>query len=172
MTTTADSADETQGAEGTRPVPGRSPGRGARIARMCLRSVATLAAVDGLVQAALAGKFISGNYDALDLHGTNSNILTALTIAVLLVSLEDRRLARGRWWPVIGGVALVVAVGAQSSIGWADVLLELHVPLGVTVVAGLIMMAVWSWRAPLVAAQKRPVETHPVQQPDAPDASR
>lgn len=116
-----------------------------RAARLVLRIVTTLAAVDAITQAMLAGKFLAGNYSALDLHASNVNILAALTLAMLAATIAHWRLAQGPCWPILAAILLAAAEGGQVALGKSN-LLALHVPLGVAIIAALLALAAWSWR--------------------------
>ncbi|MVU78277.1 hypothetical protein GPX89_13610 [Nocardia sp. ET3-3] len=122
----------------TKPTTGRA-------LRVAVRTVATLTAADALIQAALAGRFLAGNFDALGLHAANTSVLAALTVTLLAVVAVRSRRERGPWWPAAAVLALVATEGLQAWLAQLDYL-ELHVPLGVGIIASLILVTRWAWR--------------------------
>ncbi|WP_460718683.1 hypothetical protein [Nocardia heshunensis] len=113
--------------------------------RAALRTAATLAVADGLLQALLAGRFLAGNFDALGMHGANTSVLAALTITLLGIVIAWCRTERGPWWPAVAALALVGAEGVQVWFAQLN-LLELHVPFGVGIIATLGLLTAWAWQ--------------------------
>ncbi|MET0418874.1 MAG: hypothetical protein ABW022_22895, partial [Actinoplanes sp.] len=106
-----------------------------------LRGVSVLVLLQVLVQAALAGGFITGQVSLLGLHSANG-ILLFLTSGVLVVgAVLLVRPGRGPWWPIAltAGIWLLIAV--QAGLGFAR-LVGLHIPIGVTLM-GLISGFTW-----------------------------
>ncbi|MFE3757702.1 hypothetical protein ACFXO9_25635 [Nocardia tengchongensis] len=118
-----------------------------RVLRGAIRVAATLTAADAVLQALLAGRFLAGNFDSLALHGTNAIALGVLTVVLLGMTVARSRVEHGPWWPVAAAGALLAAEGLQIWVAQQN-LLELHVPLGVGVIAALIMITTWAWRDP------------------------
>ncbi|MGQ0831610.1 MAG: hypothetical protein ACT4OV_08020 [Microthrixaceae bacterium] len=95
------------------------------------RAAAAALAVLVLVQAVLAGQFLTGEGG----RGTHRLIGEALGLVALVVAAAGYRLRaadRDRWWL---GLALLVMVVAQTGLGFAGrdstAAAALHVPLGV-----------------------------------------
>jgi hypothetical protein len=128
----------------------------ARMVHMALRGTAGLLAVLAAAQVLLAGSFLSGHYAVLQWHmvAGMSMVLLALVQAVV-VFLPGRR-ERPRQL-LQQGIALPIAIAVQGVLGSFRIL-ELHVPIGVLMVIGLVQMAAWAWRTPVPAssATKKP----------------
>ena len=93
-------------------------------------------------QPILAGVFLDGEFDALALHELNAGIVTSLRMVLIPVTLLYWLPGGGRGWPVLAALALFFAEGIQSGFGYAR-LLSMHVPLGVAIVTGSVLFAVW-----------------------------
>jgi hypothetical protein len=109
-----------------------------------LRSVLTVHLLAVLAQPVLAGLFLTGDIDAIAMHGTFGSTLAAIDLLVIGVTLLYVLGGRGRLWvlPVI--VGLFLAVGLQVGMGYARTL-EVHVPLGVAIVTASVLLAAWVW---------------------------
>ncbi|WP_190021451.1 hypothetical protein [Streptomyces hiroshimensis] len=105
-----------------------------------LRAVAVAVLLDTLVQAALAGLFVTGDLDLLTWHAANASVLSALTVAALVVW---RRLA-APGWPAAAGAVLVALVSVQQGLGEARVLAG-HMPLGMAVFGCATALAYWAF---------------------------
>lgn len=116
----------------------------ARGARRLLRVLAAVHGVGIFAQPVLAGMLLGGRYDALSWHATGADVVFYLGLAQVLVALWVWVL-RGPRWPT--GVAALIATGetAQYVAGLAGAL-DLHVPLGVALVAATVVFVVALWR--------------------------
>jgi hypothetical protein len=112
-----------------------------------LRAVTSAHAVAILGQPVFAGVYLSGDFDGLRLHEAGANVVTSLgclqLVAAIAVWVRLRRM-----WPFLATAVLVAAETAQYFAG-LDGALWLHFPLGVTTVAGLVLMFVAVWLRPL-----------------------
>lgn len=102
-------------------------------------------------QAVFAGQFLAGSYGSLLTHRQNA---TYSGIAVLICAVPGVllwRVARGPWWPASACAALFGLIAAQIAIGFAR-LVTVHIPLGVAIILGTTLVAVWAWRADLPPA--------------------
>lgn len=109
------------------------------------RAVVTCEAALALGQAVLAGSFLSGHYQALDLHALNATATGLTAVAQIVAALLLWRLGGGPSWPFLAGIALFGAEAGQIAMGYARVL-AVHVPLGVAIIACTFLMLVWAWR--------------------------
>jgi hypothetical protein len=108
-----------------------------------------------LVQAALAGQFVSGLSNALPAHGAVGGVLE-LIAPLLLVTAIAHRLSGERAPGVLSGsIVLALAVEVQAGLGWAPgaVPTAVHVPLGVAIFAGAVALSTVMVRT--VAATRR-----------------
>ncbi|BCP15207.1 hypothetical protein MINTM021_21160 [Mycobacterium paraintracellulare] len=102
-----------------------------------------------LAQAALAGNFLGGQYDALMLHSLGAKAIT-LTSAVQIAILAWIWRLGGPRGAFLGGVAQTLLLVAEFAAGELR-LTAVHVPLGVLLVVGIVQVAAVIWRTPLPA---------------------
>ena len=101
-----------------------------------LRVVAVLHALSFLLQPIMAGVFLSGQDQAIDLHATNAMILVALCLALTALAFPAWRRGLVPRAVFTTAAALLVTETAQIMIGFSHIL-WLHVPLGVIMMGGL-----------------------------------
>ncbi|WP_409494446.1 hypothetical protein [Amycolatopsis sp. cmx-11-12] len=101
-------------------------------------------------QPVFAGGYLGGDYDMLWLHRWGADAVSYLAYAQILAALV-LWLVRGPRW--LFWISLLLAAGetAQYLAGMAGAL-DLHIPLGVALVTGVVLttIAVWrpqNWRA-------------------------
>lgn len=114
-----------------------------RSTRWALRVGLFVQAAMAVTQPILAGLYLSGNLDAIDIHSTIGGSLAAVTFVVLLLALLHWLIGRGPAWPSLALAVLVVAVVTQATAGYSRTL-GLHIPLGVTVVGSSVVLFGWS----------------------------
>lgn len=114
-----------------------------RLSLWLLRVVATVHLVMVLAQPVLAGMFLTGNVDAITMHGLIGSVLAAVSLALIGTALLYV-LRRGRLWVLPVMVALFLAVGFQIGLGHSRSL-GAHIPLGVAIVTASVLIAVWVW---------------------------
>ncbi|MEV6833753.1 hypothetical protein AB0N17_04400 [Streptomyces sp. NPDC051133] len=98
-------------------------------------------------QPVFAGLYLSGVYDGLRWHAADADVVTSLGYVQLIVAVVLWVRLR-RAWPFLATLALVAAETVQYFAGMAGAL-WLHLPLGVTTVAGLVVLFIAVWRAPV-----------------------
>ncbi|WP_267242544.1 hypothetical protein [Streptomyces sp. PR69] len=133
------------------PQPGADAGRPAvrRVRRWPLIAVRALAIAFlllTLVQAVLAGMFITGDVDLLALHEVNAHTIAFLSWLMVVSAVLLWRPGRGPWWPMPVTVLIAFLVQTQSGFGYSRSL-ALHIPLGVALVAGATALVFWSFIA-------------------------
>lgn len=96
-----------------------------------------------LVQAALAGQFVSGLSNALPAHGAVGGVLELLALLLLIVAIAHRFAGERTRAVLSGSTALAVAVEVQAALGWAPGAFptSVHVPLGVAIFAGSVALS-------------------------------
>jgi hypothetical protein len=114
--------------------------------RIAFRSTATGLAALGLAQASIAGSFLNGHYDMLQVHLAAAMVMVGVAVGQAVVAVLLRRAEQAPGWVVRASVWLPVALAGQGLLGMYRVL-GLHIPLGVLVVASSLALAVWSWRS-------------------------
>ena len=115
-----------------------------RVSLWTLRTLLTLFLLAVLAQPVLAGMFLTGDVDAIGVHGTNATVLGLVAIVVIGVSVAYVLAGRGTLWVLPVSVGLFFAVVLQIVVGYSRQL-ELHVPLGVTIVVTSVLFTAWSW---------------------------
>lgn len=111
---------------------------------LAFRLVVTVHCALILLQALLAGQYLSGVFDALAVHRANAGFVLLAGWAQAVAALVLWRRARGPAWP-LGATALVcVAELLQFGAGNAREL-GLHVPLGVTLFGAMTALTGWAW---------------------------
>ncbi|WP_220447735.1 hypothetical protein [Nonomuraea diastatica] len=112
-----------------------------------LRAVVSVHTVAVVGQPVFAGVFLSGDFDGLLWHAVGADVVTSagyLQVIVAVVVWVRLRPA----WPFVVTVAVVAAETVQYVAG-LDGALWLHLPLGVMIVAGLVVLFIAVWRRPL-----------------------
>jgi hypothetical protein len=97
-----------------------------------------------LCQPILAGLFLTGDVDAIAVHGAVGTGVGLLTLLIVPFVIGYVTVGRGRLWTLPAIVGLFLVEGLQVGTGYARAL-ELHVPLGVAVVVISVLLAAWVW---------------------------
>ena len=131
------------------PAPTRSMRRrrGRRRTLLTLRVIATAHTIAIFGQPVFAGSYLSGDYDMLALHATGADVVTTVALLQLLIAIVLWALGGPRW-PTIGSVLLAIAETGQYFAGMAGAL-DLHIPLGVAILAAAVLITVTLWRPQL-----------------------
>lgn len=128
---------------------------GPRWPRVIARATSATLALLALAQAAFAGSFLGGRYDALMLHSVGAKVTTVLSVVQVAVLVIVSRTGGPRR-PVAVGTLVTILLVAEFASGELR-LTGLHVPLGVLLIAGIFQLTASVWRLPL-AAPSRTVE--------------
>jgi hypothetical protein len=124
------------------PAPvGQPPARAPRASLWVLRVVAVLVTLLVLLQPLFAGLYLSGSYDMLRGHEVNALVLSLVGLGQLVAAIVFWA-RRGRGWPALLALVLVVAEQVQTGFGYAR-LLGVHIPLGVAIVVGQVLLTAW-----------------------------
>jgi hypothetical protein len=121
-----------------------APPRPPRWPIVLIRTLAVVLLVQVLVQAALAGGFITGRIGLLGLHSANGILLVLTTTALLPLAILLVRPGRGPKWPIAFSVALWWLVAVQVGFGFGRQV-GLHIPLGVAIMSLVSGFASWSF---------------------------
>ena len=95
-------------------------------------------------QPILAGYYLSGDADAMNLHSPIGSSLWMFSMIQFLIALLYWR-AGGRLWPTGATVLLFVAEFLQLIFGYLQNF-AVHVPLGTAIVIGVVALTIWSFR--------------------------
>jgi hypothetical protein len=106
------------------------------------------------LQPVLAGMFLTGDVDAIEVHASTATALALICLACLGVSIGYVTAGRGRLWILPALLALVTVEVGQIIVGYLRVL-QVHIPGGVTIVVASVLLAVWVW-TPLARRPRRP----------------
>jgi hypothetical protein len=128
----------------TAPAAPTVPG-GPRVTLWILRFALAVHALAAVAQPILAGRYLSGDFDALGLHGANGALVLLAVMVSFAAAVLYWLLGRGSARPAVVLAALFVAEIAQVAVG-AQRVLTVHIPLGVVIVAAAVELAVWSFR--------------------------
>lgn len=131
-----------------------------------LRLVLGVHALMAVTQPIMAGSYLSGNVDAIAVHGAVGSSLIFVGMVQVVVAALAAWPGGGPWWPVPATLALVVAEVVQVSAGYARTL-GLHIPLGVAIVGSTVAMFVWSLTRRAAAAAADLPATEPLDAPAA-----
>jgi len=109
-----------------------------------LRLAVTAHLVAVLAQPILAGRYLTGDVDAITAHGAVGTALAALDLLVIAAAAVYMVGGRGTLWVLPAAVLLFLAVGLQIGMGFARQL-GVHVPLGVGIVTASVLLTAWVW---------------------------
>ena len=109
-----------------------------------LRLAVTAHLVAVLAQPILAGRYLTGDVDAITAHGAVGTALAALDLLVIAAAALYVTGGRGALWVLPAAVLLFLAVGLQIGMGFAR-RLGVHVPLGVGIVTASVLLTAWVW---------------------------
>ena len=98
-----------------------------------------------IAQPVLAGYFLSGEADAMDLHGPIGSTLWMVAMLQFVVAVLYWRPGGGRLWPAAVTLVLFFADFVQLTFGYLQNF-AVHVPLGTAIVVTVVAMTVWSFR--------------------------
>ncbi|WAL68394.1 hypothetical protein ORV05_11685 [Amycolatopsis cynarae] len=111
-----------------------------------MRALVTAHLVAIFGQPVFAGMYLGGDFDGLRWHAAGANVVTSLgylqLIAAIVVWVRLRQA-----WPLFATLAVVAAETVQYFAG-LDGTLWLHLPLGVSTIAGLVVLFIAVWRRP------------------------
>ena len=110
-----------------------------------LRITLLLHAVLVGAQPILAGYFLSGNVDAMNIHGPIGSTVWMVAMIQFVAAAIYWLGGGGRVWPTLLTAVLFVAEFVQLTFGYLQNF-AVHVPLGTAIVITVIWMTVWSFR--------------------------
>ena len=132
------------------------------------RIAMSVAAVLLFNQAVFAGQFLGGSYPSLATHRENATYAGIAVVVAALAAIPIRWPGRGPWWPLAATFGLFGLIALQIVLGFLR-LLEIHIPLGVSIIVLAVLLVCWAWRSHPSPAQ-RPDE--PAQAPSPAGAGR
>jgi hypothetical protein len=144
----------------TWPAPAPRP----RVTLWLLRAALTVEALTAVAQPLLAGRYLSGDFDALLVHAANAGLVLFANMAAFAAAVLYWLAGRGTGWPALTLAGLFVTVIAQIAVG-ALRLLAIHIPLGVAIVAAAIALAVWSFGPAAKRTRRPPIAAIPQEVP-------
>ena len=120
-----------------------------------LRAIVSLHILAVIGQPIFAGLYLSGDRDALWLHLAGADAVAAIGYAQLVIAIVVwRRL--GVLWPFVVSAAVAAAETLQYYAGMHGPL-WLHIPLGVLIVAAVVVQFFAVWMLPLGRREPRSV---------------
>ena len=116
-----------------------------RVTLWLLRIVLLLHAGLVIAQPILAGYFLSGEADAMDIHGPIGSTLWMVAMLQFVAAVLYWRPGGGRLWPAVVTLVLFFADFVQLTFGYLQNF-AVHVPLGTAIVVTVVAMTIWSFR--------------------------
>ncbi len=123
----------------------REPTAGPRGTLWFLRVISLVHTAVLVGQPVLAGRYLDGDFDALAVHGLNGSLLPLVTLVQAIAALAYCWAGRGRGWPMMVSLVLFLTEGYQIGAGYSREL-AIHIPLGVAIVVGQLLLTVWLFR--------------------------
>jgi hypothetical protein len=120
-----------------------------------LRIILLLHATLLVAQPILAGYFLSGEVDAMNVHGPIGSTLWMVAAIQVVAALFYWLAGGGRGWPLLLTVVLFFAEFVQLTFGYLQNF-AVHVPLGTALVVTVVWMTVWSFRPAARRSRKEP----------------
>jgi hypothetical protein len=112
-----------------------------------LRGVSALMTLDGFAQPIFAGRFMAGSYDGLDAHSLNGMVMAAGILFMTVCFAVGWRFGAAPGRTAAQCAALTIGTGVEIALGHQQIL-AVHIPLGVALIAGLVVVTVQTWRSP------------------------
>ncbi|MEU8616248.1 hypothetical protein [Streptomyces sp. NPDC048623] len=147
MTSTA--ATETLSVAPERP----ALGRWGNVGVVALRVLTALFLLDTLLQAALAGLFVTGDVALLTWHAANAQLLGGLSVLACAAAVLAWRAARTSGWAALAAVALMALVNVQHGLGESRQLGG-HIPLGMTIFGLAAALTFWAFTSPRTSREE------------------
>jgi hypothetical protein len=119
-----------------------------------LRAGLTAHVLTAALQPVLAGMFLTGDVDAIEVHALTASTLGLICLTCAGISVGYVVAGRGRIWVLPALLALFTVETGQIIVGYLRVL-QVHIPGGVTIVVASVLLAVWVW-TPAAARPRRP----------------
>ncbi|TDU91051.1 hypothetical protein EV138_4652 [Kribbella voronezhensis] len=125
--------------------PSQQPVRRPRASLWVLRLVLLLHTGLVVTQPIMAGYYLSGDADAMDVHSPIGSTLWMISMVQLVPALLYWRPGGGRLWPAGLTFLLFFAEFLQMIVGHSQNL-AIHVPLGTAIVLTVVALTIWSFR--------------------------
>ncbi|GAA2755716.1 hypothetical protein [Actinopolymorpha rutila] len=143
--------DASAGTRSTRtggPGAGRSAGAPAKAWPFtAFRTLVALQSVAIFVQAITAGMIVAGRSGAKDLHGGTATLAFAFSLLTLVAAILVWKPGGGSARIIVPSAVMLVLIAVQAVLGGAHQKL-VHVPLGVALFGGIIVMVMQAWSRP------------------------
>jgi hypothetical protein len=97
-----------------------------------------------LVQAGLAGLFVTGDVDMHAGHPRDAGLVAATLVVWISGAVLLWRPVRGPAWPIAAGAAALAVVFGQLALGYSGVV-ALHIPLGVAIFGLAVRLTIWAF---------------------------
>ena len=110
-----------------------------------------------VAQPILAGYFLSGEVDAMSVHGAIGSTVWLVAMVQFVAAVCYWLAGGGRGWPTLFTAVLFFAEFVQLTFGYLQNF-AVHVPLGTAIVVTVVWMTVWSFRTGARRSRKEPSE--------------
>jgi hypothetical protein len=112
-----------------------------------LRAAVTCEVLLAFTQAIWMGGFLQGAYPLLAVHQENATVTAVAAFAMTVAAVLCWRLGHGSARPILACVTIDAAIVVQIIFGYARIL-AVHVPLGVAIIVGTVLLCVKVWQRP------------------------
>jgi hypothetical protein len=110
-----------------------------------------------VAQPILAGYFLSGDVDAMNVHGPIGSTVWMVSMIQFAAAVLYWLAGGGRVWPTVVTAVLFFAEFVQLTFGYLQNF-AVHVPLGTAIIVTVVWMTVWSFRPTARRSRKEPSE--------------
>ncbi|HWE50435.1 MAG TPA: hypothetical protein VG273_11620 [Bryobacteraceae bacterium] len=106
-----------------------------------LRTILVLHALGVLMQATLAGRFLSGEDGAVKIHEVTGWVIAGLCLIQIVLAVVIKSVPL---WFVVASVAIFLGEGLQVGTGYGR-FLNVHIPLSILITAAVIWQILWAF---------------------------
>ncbi|SDT15416.1 hypothetical protein [Microlunatus soli] len=135
------------------------------VSRWLLRILLTLTALLLFTQPVSIGQYLQGRFTMLDMHAAVGSGVIVVSFFAACAAVFYTIVGGRVWVPITVGVTGFL-IEIQVGMGYAHQL-GIHVPLGVTIIAAGILLAIWVWTP--ASGRSRARRRPPIKTPDEVD---
>ncbi|HET6295817.1 MAG TPA: hypothetical protein VFG33_20705, partial [Kribbella sp.] len=111
-----------------------------------LRAILVVHAIAVMAQPLMAGFYLSGDVDAMNVHSPIGSTLWMISMVQIVIALLYWRFGGGQVYPVVVTLGLFVAEFLQMVLGQTRSM-TMHIVLGSAIVTTVLMFTGWSFTA-------------------------
>jgi hypothetical protein len=107
-----------------------------------LQSILILHAMGVLMQATLAGRFLSGDDGAVKVHEVTGWVIAGLCLVQIVLAIVVKKVPL---WFVVASVVTFLGEGLQVGTGYGR-FLNVHIPLSILISGAVMAQILWAFR--------------------------